>query len=94
MPITPAAESVTLAYFKPLAGENEGQSFPVHFNPSSLAYTVASAQNPQSQNGQGVQYISQSTATLTMDLVFDTTMTGGDVREATEKMAKLVQSPC
>lgn len=91
MPATPAAESVTLAHFKPLAGDNMGQSFPVHFNPASLNYSIANTQGGQGQNGTNVQFVSQSTATLTMDLVFDTTLTGEDVREATDKMAQLLR---
>lgn len=91
MPLTPASETVALAHFKPLAGEDQGQSIPVHFNPASLQYTVANTQDQQNQNGTGVQFVSQTTAKLTMDLVFDTTMTGVDVREATDKMAKLMR---
>lgn len=91
MPATPAAESVTLARFKPLAGSDRGQSFPVHFNPASLQYSIANAPGAQGQNANSVQFVSQTTATLTMDLVFDTTMTGEDVREATDKMAKLLR---
>lgn len=91
MPATPATESIALAHFKPLAGEDEGQSFPVHFNPASLQHTIANTQDPQRRNGAGVQFVSQTTAKLTMDLVFDTTLTGEDVREATDKMAKLLR---
>jgi Contractile injection system tube protein len=91
MPATPATESIALAHFKPLAGDDEGQSFPVHFNPASLQHTIANTQDPQRRNGAGVQFVSQTTAKLTMDLVFDTTLTGEDVREATDKMAKLLR---
>jgi len=91
MPATPATESVTLAHFKPLAGDDNGQSFPVHFNPASLQYTIANTPGAQGKNANSVQFVSQTTATLTMDLVFDTTMTGEDVREATDKMAKLLR---
>jgi len=91
MPSTPATETVTLAHFKPLTGEDSGQSFPVHFNPSSLQYSISNTPDPQGQNGVGVQYVSQSTATLSMELVFDTTLTGEDVRQSTDKMAKLLR---
>jgi hypothetical protein len=80
-----------LAHFKPLAGADRVQSVPVHFNPSSLQYTISNTQDPQRKNGSGVQFVSQTTAKLTMDLVFDTTMTGVDVRETTDKMAKLLR---
>ena len=91
MPATPAVESITLAHFKPLAGEDQGRSFPVHFNPSTLQHSVANTLDSQNKNATGVQFVSQTTATLTMDLVFDTTLTGEDVREATDKMAKLLR---
>jgi contractile injection system tube protein len=58
------------------------------FNPVSLQYSVA---NTLSQQGNGKQqYVSQSTAKLTMDLVFDTTDTGTDVRSLTSQMAALM----
>ncbi len=91
MPATPATESIALAHFKPLAGDDQGQSFPVHFNPASLQHTIANTQDQQRRNGAGVQFVSQTTAKLTMDLVFDTTMSGVDVRETTDKMAKLMR---
>jgi len=91
MPVTPASETVSLAHFKPLAGEDKDRSFPVHFNPASLQYTVANTQDPRRKNSAGVQFVTQSTAKLTMDLVFDTTLTGEDVRESTDKMAKLLR---
>lgn len=66
-----------------------GTPIKVHFNPVSLQYTVA---NTLSQQGSGKkQYVNQSTAKLTMDLVFDTTETGTDVRIATSQIAKLME---
>ena len=91
MPTTPSPETVTLAHFKPLAGPDKDQSVAVHFNPASLQYSVANTQDPKKKNGNGVQFVSQSSAKLTMDLVFDTTLTGADVRESTDKMAKLLR---
>ncbi len=91
MPTTPSPETVALAHFKPLAGADKDKPVEVHFNPASLQYTVANTQDPQRKNGNGVQFVSQSTAKLTMDLVFDTTLTGADVRETTDKMAKLLR---
>jgi hypothetical protein len=91
MPATPSPETVALAHFKPLAGDDKNKSFPVHFNPASLQYTVANTQDQKQKNASGVQFVSQSTAKLTMDLVFDTTRTGEDVRETTDKMMKLLR---
>jgi len=90
MPVTPSPETVALAHFKPLAGPDKGQAVDVHFNPASLQYTVANTQDPKNKNSNSVQFVSQSTAKLTMDLVFDTTLTGVDVRETTDKMVKLL----
>lgn len=91
MPVTPASETVALAHFKPLAGDDKDKSIPVHFNPASLQYTVVNTQDPKRKSGAGVQFVTQSTAKLTMDLVFDTTLTGEDVRETTDKMVKLLR---
>ncbi len=92
MPVTPASEKVALAHFTPLAGDDKGKSVPVQFNPASLQYTIANTLNQKDPNNKNsVQFVSQATAKLTMDLVFDTTMTGEDVRETTDKMAKLLR---
>jgi len=61
----------------------------VQFNPSSLQFTVANSLDPNKKNKGGVQFVSQSTAKLTMDLIFDTTHTGLDVRISTDQIAKL-----
>lgn len=88
MPLTPASETVALAQFKPRGGK----AIPVHFNPASLQYTIANTLNQKDPNNRNsVQFVSQTTAKLTMDLVFDTTMTGIDVRETTDQMAKLLR---
>lgn len=61
----------------------------VHFNPVSMQYTVS---NTLADQGKGKkQYVSQSTAKLTMDLVFDSTNTGKDVRLDTSVIAKLME---
>ena len=63
----------------------------VHFNPASLQYTVSNTLKDEGSGAKKKQYVSQTTAKLTMDLVFDTTDTGEDVRETTDKMAKLLK---
>jgi hypothetical protein len=90
--ITSSLANVTLAYFKPLSGPDKGKPpIAVHFNPASLQYTVANASDPNNRDKKkSVQYVSQSTAKLTMDLVFDTTLTGEDVRTTTESMVNLM----
>jgi hypothetical protein len=67
----------------------------VHFNPSSLQYTVQN-QVVEQANGQAQgdqqrkQYITQTTAKLTMDLIFDTTDTGQNVCNLTVPIAQLM----
>jgi hypothetical protein len=77
------------ASFRILTGTRKGHTVPVHFNPVSLQYQL---QNTMQQKGGGAkQYVSQSTGKLTMDLQFDTTHAGSDVRKATIEVAKLMQ---
>jgi len=106
LPTTPSAQDVTLAQFKALAGPDMNKSVRVHFNPASLQYTVTNTQDQQQKNAAGVQFVTQTTAKLTMDLLFDTTVdgkppasgssekapaAGEDVRVSTEKVAKLMR---
>lgn len=88
---TPRAESVALAQFKTVK-TGEPIEVTVHFNPASLQYTVSNTLKDQGSGSKKKQYVSQTTAKLTMDLVFDTTATGQDVRETTDKMAKLLKA--
>jgi hypothetical protein len=59
----------------------------VHFNPNSLQYTITNTLKKEGQGAKATQHVSESTGKLTMDLVFDTTDTGADVRTHTEKIA-------
>jgi hypothetical protein len=62
----------------------------VHFNPVSLQYTIANTL----KEGKGTktkQFVAQSTGKLTMDLVFDTTHSGEDVRTHTDKIARFME---
>ena len=88
---TPRVESVALAYFKTVKA-SEAVEVSVHFNPASLQYTVSNTLKDEGSGAKKKQYVSQTTAKLTMDLVFDTTSTGEDVRETTDKMAKLLKA--
>jgi len=87
---TPAIAAVALARFKTVKA-GEPIDVTVHFNPASLQYTVSNTLKDQGSGAKKKQYVSQTTAKLTMDLVFDTTATGEDVRETTDKMAKLLK---
>jgi len=88
--MTPASQQVTLARFKTVNAA-EAIDVEVHFNPASLAYTLSNALREEGEGAKKKQYVSQTSATLTMDLVFDSTDSGDDVREATDQMAKLLR---
>jgi hypothetical protein len=76
------------ATFTPQTGK--ATAIPVHFNPVSLQYTITNTMK-EGKGKKKKQYVSQSTGKLTMDLVFDTTTTGEDVRVHTEKIARFME---
>ena len=90
MPATPDIPKLALACFESVDG-SPPIKLPVHFNPASLQYTIQNTMKEEGSGAQKKQHVSQSTAKLTMDLVFDTTDTGADVRETTDKMAQLMK---
>jgi Contractile injection system tube protein len=64
----------------------------VHFNPTSLQISINNETEPKKNAHQKkVQFITKSSAQLTLDLIFDTTDTGSDVRVATAKVAQLMK---
>src|SRR5579872_7410489 len=69
-----------------------GTPMPVHFNPSSLVYTVENSAQQQGGDPKRRQFAAQFTGKLTMDLQFDTTGTGADVRKDTSQVALFMQS--
>ncbi len=83
--------AVQKAFFKVLSGRNQNQEIPVHFNPVSLQYTVSNTLEEKGSGNSKKQYVSQSSGKLTMDLVFDTTHDGSDVRQITDKIAQFMQ---
>lgn len=84
---TPAPAAVWLAAFK-TTDRGPAVNFPVHFNPASLQYTVSNKE--QGQGSKKKQHVSETSAQLSMDLVFDTTDTGRDVRLDTGEIVKLL----
>ena len=88
---TPKLESLATAKFKTVKSP-EPIEVTVHFNPASLQYTVSNTLKDEGSGSKKKQYVSQTSAKLTMDLVFDTTDTGQDVRETTEKIAKMLKA--
>jgi len=70
----------------------DGSPVMVHFNPASLVYTVENSVAQQSGGPKKVQYVAQFSAKLSMDLQFDTTDTGDDVRTYTNRVALFMQA--
>jgi hypothetical protein len=83
--------AIQKAFFKVLSGRNQNQEVPVHFNPVSLQYTVSNTLEEQGSGNKRKQHVSQSSGKLTMDLIFDTTHDGSDVRRITDKIAQFMQ---
>jgi hypothetical protein len=77
------------ATFTPKIGRQR-HPITVHFNPVSLQYTIANTMK-EGKGKEKKQYVSQTTGKLTMDLVFDSTLTGEDVRMHTAQIAKFME---
>lgn len=86
MPIKPSGfQKATLA---PLPS---GTPVTVHFNPASLIYTVTSSVNQKAGAPKTSQFVASFSGELNMDLQFDTTGLGYDVRTDTDKVALFMQ---
>jgi Contractile injection system tube protein len=85
---TPARAAVWLAAFKTADKLSPAVNFPVHFNPASLQYSVSNKE--QGQGKKKKQHVSETSAQLSMELLFDTTDTGRDVRLDTGEIVKLL----
>ncbi len=66
-----------------------GAPIEVQFNPVSLEHTIAN--QLQGEGGQAAQHVASSSAKLSLELVFDTTDTGADVRTKTNPVANLMK---
>lgn len=70
----------------------KGKPIPVHFNPVSLQYGISNTLLKKGSGNTTKQVVSSSTATLALELSFDSTDTGRDVREATGPIARLMRA--
>jgi hypothetical protein len=81
-----------------LDGDNEKDSFPVQFNPTTLRLTLTNrVEGGDSQGKQVRQHIGASSTTLNLDLIFDTADEGTtdsprSVREKTKKLERFLVS--
>jgi hypothetical protein len=81
-------ETIERAFFQ-IEGSTE--KVEVHFNPESLQFTITNNLENQGSGNSTKQYVSDSTGKLTMDLIFDNTGIGEDVRLKTVKIAKFME---
>jgi hypothetical protein len=85
------SEPTARAKFVPQSGSMKDEEIAVHFNPASLEYTVSNTLKDEGKGNKKKQHVASSTAKLSMDLTYDTTADGQDVRNFTSKLAKLMQ---
>jgi hypothetical protein len=85
------SELIAQAQFTPQTGPEKGARVEVHFNPVSLQYTVTNTLENKGSGNNKKQFVTQSTGKLTMDLIFDNTHDGQDVRVMTEKIARFME---
>ena len=64
----------------------------VHFNPASLVYTLENSTNQSAGKPKRQQFAAQFSGKLAMDLQFDTTDYGSDVRLTTNQIAMFMQA--
>ena len=72
-------------------GNRTGFPIEVHFNPASLQLTLSNQLDQDKGGKEKKQYVKESTGKLSMDLVFDTTDTGMNVRFYTGEVAQLME---
>lgn len=76
----------------PVSGNNDqpdnNNAVTVQFNPTTLKVALSNTlkQNERSGSSRATQYVDKSSSTLTVELIFDTTVSGEDVREETRKI--------
>ncbi len=69
----------------------DGTPFAVHFNPQTLQYTISNTLKNTGSGNATKQYVDKSTGKLTLDLIYDTTHSGKDVRRDTLQVARLME---
>uniref|UniRef100_A0A832EKS8 Contractile injection system tube protein N-terminal domain-containing protein n=1 Tax=Desulfacinum infernum TaxID=35837 RepID=A0A832EKS8_9BACT len=71
------------------ASDQDARRVAVHFNPETLQMTLTNRVE-KGRGAQAAQHVTDATAELSMELVFDTTLTGTDVREHTQPIARMM----
>lgn len=85
------SQQITKAQFKAVGPGAPGEAIVVNFNPDSLEYTVTNNIKEEGNSTENKQQVSKSSGKLSMELVFDTTNSGEDVRKQTEKLQALMK---
>jgi hypothetical protein len=69
------------------------QWLPVDFNPETLKVSISNAMRANAKRGkkEPPQFVADSTAKLSVELVFDSTTYGNDVREMTSLVAQMMK---
>lgn len=88
----PSTQTMPTVVKAQLTALPDGDPITVHFNPASLVYTVENSAQQQGGDPKRRQYAASFTGKLTMDLQFDTTGSGTDVRQITSQVALFMQS--
>lgn len=83
------AQEFTRGQFTYTGADGAKQEVKVDFNPASLDYTLTI--NAQGEGGQTQQAASVASAKLNLELVFDTTDSGDDVRTKTNKVEVMLR---
>jgi len=78
---------------RPPASADSPPAIPVHFNPDSLSITIRNQmEEGRKQSGRPPQQlVSSSEISLAVQLLFDTTLTGRDVRETTAAIGEMMR---
>jgi len=85
------SDQITRAQFQSIGPGAPGEPIRVNFNPDSLEYTLTNNIKEEGNSTENKQQVSKSSGKLSMELVFDTTLSGDDVREQTEKLQALMK---
>lgn len=91
--------SPATAQFTPMTDKDgkskKGAAIKVHFNPETLTLTIRNTMESAKKRAQAgrppQQLVSSSEVTLALQLLFDTTMTGVDVRSDTAQIAEMMR---
>ena len=95
----PREELQTTAIFMPKTDENgqvlsdaqqRDNKVTVHFNPESLDITFTNSVQQGRSNQPAQVSVTETTAKLAMELIFDTTLSGMDVRTETNLLARMM----